>query len=201
MDYVLVVKITVPATETATVSAAKYATFVPTYNVVVPSEVKTYAVKANEGKTGIELSEIATGTVIPAGTAILVNAEAGNHDFTVSTAEATAIDDNALVAATSDVTATGKEYALTQQNGVVGFARVKEGVVIPAGKAYLVVEQTAEESAAKFLAINVGGETTGINGVNTTAADTDAYYTLQGQKTLKPAKGLYIHSGKKVIIK
>ena len=195
MDFIYIQQIPT----TVKVSSAKYATFVTTEKMVAPKEVAVKTVTVEDNK--VVLHDVAADAVIPAGTAILVNAEAGNYDFTVSTAEATTIENNALVAATSDVTATGKEYALTQQNGVVGFARVQEGVVIPAGKAYLVVEQTAEESAAKFLAITVGGETTGINGVNATAADSDAYYTLQGQKTLKPAKGLYIHNGKKVIIK
>ena len=29
----------------------------------------------------------------------------------------------------------------------------------------------------------------------------DAYYTLQGMKVLRPTKGIYIHHGKKVVIK
>jgi len=29
----------------------------------------------------------------------------------------------------------------------------------------------------------------------------DAYYTLQGQRVAKPGKGLYIKNGKKVVIK
>ena len=184
---------------TAKVGNAMYATYVTVSKTTVPTNIKTYAVKANAEKTGIELSEIAAGTVIPANTALLLHAAEGTYNFTVSTEDAATIENNALVPATTDVTATGNEYALTKQNGKVGFAQVEAGVVIPAGKAYLVVDNS-DESAAKFFSFD-NGEVTGINNVNTVDADNNAYYTLQGLKTQKPVKGMYIHNGKKVILK
>ncbi len=43
---------------------------------------------------------------------------------------------------------------------------------------------------------------TGIDAVNAAEkADDNAWYTIQGIRTDKPAKGLYIHNGKKVVIK
>ena len=45
-------------------------------------------------------------------------------------------------------------------------------------------------------------ETTGISELKNHVSNTDAaYYTLQGVKVAKPVKGIYIHQGKKVIIK
>lgn len=45
-------------------------------------------------------------------------------------------------------------------------------------------------------------ETTGISELKNNASNTDAaYYTLQGVKVAKPVKGIYIHQGKKVIVK
>lgn len=45
-------------------------------------------------------------------------------------------------------------------------------------------------------------ETTGISELKNNVSNTDAaYYTLQGVKVVKPVKGIYIHQGKKVIIK
>lgn len=32
-------------------------------------------------------------------------------------------------------------------------------------------------------------------------ANTNEYFSLQGVKTMKPNKGIYIHNGKKVVIK
>lgn len=45
-------------------------------------------------------------------------------------------------------------------------------------------------------------ETTGISELKNHASNSDAaYYTLQGVKVVKPVKGIYIHQGKKVIVK
>ena len=45
-------------------------------------------------------------------------------------------------------------------------------------------------------------ETTGISELKDNSSNIDAaYYTLQGVKVVKPVKGIYIHQGKKVIVK
>ncbi len=198
MDYVLVTKVG-ELVETISVSSAKYATYATNYNVVVPeSGVKVYTVKVNDEGTAVEMTEVAAGTVIPAGTGILVSAEEGSYELSVTSTEGTALADNDLVAATSDVTSDGASYyALAQKDGKVGFALVATDVVIPAGKAYLKVENA---SGAKF--ISMTGELTVIDSVAAEKQNADgAYYTLQGVKTAKPAKGMYIHNGKKVIVK
>lgn len=176
---------------------AGYATYVTATNTTVPTDVTAYTVTTANNK--VELHEIASDAVIKSGTAILLKATKGNYNFTTSVEDVTELPSNALVPATTDVTATGNEYALTKQDGKVGFAQVEAGVVIPAGKAYLVVDNS-DESAAKFFSFD-NGEVTGINNVNTVDADNNAYYTLQGLKTQKPVKGMYIHNGKKVILK
>ena len=185
-------------TETATISDAGYATYVTTNNVVVPSneDVKVMTVKVNTLGTGIVLNDVAAGTVIPAGTGILVKAPAGNCDFVVTSDKGETLDNNDLKAATEDVTsADDKFFALTKLGEKVGFALVENGVVIPAGKAYLEVPAA---TAAKFFGLD--GKATGINSVKTAKAD-GAYYTLEGVKTTKPVKGLYIHNGKKIVVK
>ena len=196
LDYIMIQSVS----SSVTVSSAQYATYATSYNLTVPSDenVKVYTVKVNEAGTAIEKTAIAAGTVIPAGTGILVNGAEGSYDFAVTSDEAATVENNDLVAATANVTSDGATYyALAMKNGKVGFSLVAEGVVIPAGKAYLKV---SEASGAKF--ISMDGELTGIDNVKTEAAsERDAYYTLQGLKTAKPAKGLYIHNGKTVIIK
>lgn len=195
VDFIYIQKV---PSEAVSVSAAEYATYATKGNIVAPSDVKLYTVKVNEAGTAIEKTAIAAGTVIPAGTGILVNGAEGSYDFAVTSDEAATMENNDLVAATADVASDGATYyALAKKNGKVGFSLVAEGVVIPAGKAYLKV---SEASGAKF--ISMDGELTGIDNVKTEAAsERDAYYTLQGLKTAKPAKGLYIHNGKTVIIK
>ena len=198
MDYVLVTK-TGDATETVSVSAAGYATYATKNNVKVPEDenVEVMTVTVNDDKTSITLNKIDAGTVIPANTGILVKAAQGNHDFVVTSDEGTKLENNSLVAATEPVTSDGAGYfALTQQSdGKVGFAVVANKVVIPAGKAYLSVPAAPN---AKFFGLD--GEATGINSVKTAKAD-GAYYTLEGVKTTKPVKGIYIHNGKKIVVK
>lgn len=45
------------------------------------------------------------------------------------------------------------------------------------------------------------GETTGINSLKKVSEQDAPFYTLQGVKVQKPSKGVYIHRGKKIIIK
>ena len=197
-DYV-VVKASLPATETVSVSEAGYATYATTHNVVVPNNenVKVMTVKVIAEGKAIELHEVAAGTVIPAKTGILIKAPAGKYDFVVTSDKCETLANNDLKAATENVTsADDKFFALTKLGEKVGFALVANGVVIPAGKAYL--EVTKGTAAAKFFGLD--GEATGINSVKTAKAD-GAYYTLEGVKTTKPIKGLYIHNGKKIVVK
>lgn len=197
LDYVYIQR-TGDATETATISEAGYATYATTNNVIVPSKenIKVMTVKVNDEGTAIELNEVAANTVIPANTGILVKAPAGNCDFVVTSDKSTELAYNDLKAASADVTSDGtKFFALTKIGDKVGFALVENDVVIPAGKAYL---EVSASTPAKFFSLD--GEATGINSVKTAKAD-GAYYTLEGVKTTKPVKGLYIHNGKKIVVK
>lgn len=196
-DYV-VVKASLPATETVSVSEAGYATYATKHNVEVPdnNDVKVMTVTVNDDNSTITLNEIPATTVIPAGTGILVKATAGNHDFVVTSTEVAKLENNSLVAATEPVKSDGATFfALTKMDTKVGFAVVNKDVVIPADKAYLRVPAA---TTAKFFGLD--GEATGINSVKTAKAD-GAYYTLEGVKTTKPVKGIYIHNGKKIVVK
>lgn len=198
LDYIYIQR-TGDATETVSVSEAGFATYATTNNVVVPEDenVKVMTVKVNAEGTAIELNKVEAGTVIPAKTGILVKAAAGKHDFVVTSEAGKDLTNNDLKAATIDEPSDGTTYfALTKIGEKVGFALVENGVVIPAGKAYLSIPRAA--SGAKFFSLD--GEATGINSVKTAKAD-GAYYTLEGVKTTKPVKGLYIHNGKKIVVK
>lgn len=196
LDYVIIEKF---IGDDVAVSAVKFATYVPTCNVVVPADVKVYTAKVNEAKSAVVLTEVPAGSVIAKGTPVLVGAEAGSYNFAASTGKATVVDGNDLKAATADTKGDGSTiYALVEQEGKAVFAPLKEGVVVSLGHAYL---ELPAASATRFYSIQFGGETTGINEVNAAAKADGAYYTLQGVKTSKAAKGIYIHNGKKVVIK
>lgn len=191
LDYILLEKIA----DIATVSEAGYATYVPTSNVTRPENATAYTVKVNNNK--ITLNRIES-TVLKANQGFLIAGEPTTYTFNF-TDETADILDNDLKAATENMTATGTQYALAVlSSGKVGFAKVKAGETIPAGKAYLEVS----ESEAKNAFFVIGNETTAIKDINAQKDNTDGtYYSLQGVKTNKPAQGLYIHNGKKVIIK
>lgn len=195
VDYIAIMK----TAEPVIVSDVKFATYVPTCNVVVPSEAKVYTAKVNEAKSAVVLTEVPANSVIAKGTPVLVGAEAGSYNFVASADETSTIENNDLKAATADTKGDGATiYALVEQNGEAVFAPLKEGVAVSLGHAYL---ELPAASATRFYSIQFGGETTGINEVNAAAKADGAYYTLQGVKTSKAAKGIYIHNGKKVVIK
>lgn len=196
LDYILLEKVT---SEDVAVSAIKFATYVPTCNVVAPADVKVYTAKVNEDKSAVVLTEVSAGSVIAKGTPVLVGAEEGSYNFAATADEATTVADNDLKAAAADTKGDGATiYALVEQDGKAVFAPLKEGVAVSLGHAYL---ELPAASATRFYSIQFGGETTGINEVNAAAKADGAYYTLQGVKTGKAAKGIYIHNGKKVVIK
>lgn len=197
LDYIYIQR-TGDATETVSVSDAGFATYATKYNVEVPNDenVKVMTVKVNDDKNSITLHNVAAGTLIPANTGILVKAAQGDYNFVVTGEAGKDLTNNDLKAATADKASDGSTYfALTKIGDKVGFALVEKDVVIPAGKAYLEVPAV---TAAKFFGLD--GEATGINSVKTAKAD-GAYYTLEGVKTTKPVKGLYIHNGKKIVVK
>lgn len=196
LDYILLEKVT---SEDVAVSSVKFATYVPVINVVAPANVKVYTAKVNEAKSAVVLTEVPAGSVIAKGTPVLVGAEPGSYTFAASADEAATIENNELKAAADDTKGNGSTiYALVEQDGKAVFAPLKEGVAVSLGHAYL---ELPAASAARFYSIQFGGETTGINEVNVAAKADGAYYTLQGVKTSKAAKGIYIHNGKKVVIK
>lgn len=196
LDYILLEKVT---SEDVAVSSVKFATYVPVINVVAPADVKVYTAKVNEAKSAVVLTEVPAGSVIAKGTPVLVGAEEGSYTFAASANEAAPVENNDLKAAADDTKGDGATiYALVEQDGKAVFAPLKKDVPVSLGHAYL---ELPAASATRFYSIQFGGETTGINEMNAAAKADGAYYTLQGVKTSKAAKGIYIHNGKKVVIK
>ena len=83
--------------------------------------------------------------------------------------------------------------------GQIGFFLYKGTKDIPAYRAYLTVNKIgAEARMFKF----TDEESTDIKGTDLSHVTTqDVYYNLNGQRVEHPTKGIYIHNGRKVIIK
>lgn len=173
---------------TITVGEEGYSTFGTLYKNAKPNGVKAYAAKVSGSK--VTLTEV---TNVPAGKGVVIEAAEGSYAPTFDV-NADDIDTDLLVS-NGTVVSDGTFYVLakTDKNGV-GFYKLANGEKVPAGKGYLVIDSNAPE----FLGF--GGDATGINEVKAVEAKGE-FFNLAGQRVAKPAKGLYIANGKKVIIK
>ncbi len=193
---------TVDAVADVTISEAGWATYSTGYadsgfGYTITGADKVYYVSATDNGSAT-LSEIASGTVIPDGTGVIVK---GTGSFTVTSTSATpvAIEGNKLTGNTVSeygFNSDYKGYVLAKQGDNVGFYLTKEGTLakhkafIPAGSV----------SAAGFLGFTFDDESTGISSVSANSKGTEIY-NLAGQRQSQLQKGLNIVGGKKVLVK
>ncbi len=192
----------------------------------VPADRTLLVCNAQVKKGVLTLSE-RDDNLVAKGEGVLVKTDAPYLNATPHTGSAlTPTAENDLVATPAEAqTVTAAEgytlYRLTYSNATtkegLGFYLgvadgSKDGSKLKAtpGKAYLNVltsEATAPASASPALAFRFAdndGETTGLRGISTTDGTTGApaaTYDLTGRKVSRPAHGLYIQNGKKVILK
>ena len=184
--------------ETVTIGSAGYTTYVTKSAVQIPSDIEGFVVDAfktdeNGAKTGVTLSKVEK---VPAGTPIILRGEGTYTLPFIASAEAEEIPVNLLKA--GPVAGDGTTIYALAKKSVVGFYPVAEGVTVPAGKAYIVVEE-GEAPVKGYFAL--GDEADAINNIAVEAAN-GAIYNIAGQKmeSIKNG-GLYIVNGKKVIVK
>ena len=197
-NYLRVFKVTFAPTETATITTADYATYVPSFKVAVPDGVKAYIVSATTSSEAT-LAEV---SVIPADEPVIIYKDVdANTEVTFTATDAAAIDVTGNKLQTGAVaSADGTQYILANGGSGVGFYKATTGTSIAEGKAYLV-----SPSGAPVLLFNFFDDlqTTGINAVNGSRfmVNGSQVYNLNGQRVAQPTKGLYIVNGKKVAIK
>ena len=183
--------------ETLTPAASGYATYAADYAVnYSEQDLTAYAVKVATDHSKVSATPF-TG-VVPAGKAVLVKGTAGQeYTLTPATTAADETFDTDLLASDGTVTADGAQhFAFGTKNEVSGFKLVKNGVVIPAKKGYLLISNAG---AKEFFAFE--GETTGISTVETAPATDGNVYNMAGQRVSKNYKGLVIVGGKKYLNK
>lgn len=177
------------AAETVTIGEALYATYVAPVDVdFTGTEVSAFAAQAMDGYVHLE-----PVTTVPAGTAVVVKADAaGTYDVNTTTGAVLGAE-NELIAATAEVTADGTQYILAKQDDEVGFAKATTGSTIAAGKGYLQFT-TAVKAFYPF----AGNDATGISGIEAINGDAPIY-NIAGQRLGKMQKGINIVGGKKVL--
>ena len=195
--------------ESVTVSDAGFATYVsPAALDFTSTAIKAYKVKVNE-KGVATLTKV---NEVPANTPVLLYKKGGATENIPVIASASTVSGNDLVAgkgaavATYETVSTTNDYTNMILNNVSGigfyFANDK---TVATDRAYLHIASSlapdAEGPGSRMVMV-FADETTGVNDVRSKMSEVrGTYYNLNGQRVEKPAKGLYIVNGKKVIIK
>ena len=74
--------------------------------------------------------------------------------------------------------------------------------VMKATRAYIIVPTPAGSAQGRQYSFDFNGTTTAIDNVNVSGMEDGAWYTISGIRINRPAaKGVYIHNGRKVIVK
>lgn len=198
----IVLSNTLPAISLKESNGKHYATYYLPFAAKAPEGVKAYAGTVSNGS--VKLTEYANG-VIPANEGVLlVSDNATSATFTLANdADVTAIDNDLKgendVTELTNVENSEQVRIFSTKDGVVGFYKPNNNITsLAANKAY--VKAPATEGA---LALNFGGNVTGINSVSDNAAmpNNVVIYDLAGRRVSHAVKGVYVVNGKKIIVK
>ena len=180
------------------VSAAGWATICSEYPLDFSTAITNLQAYAITGQTGTTLTLEEVSKAVDANEGILLNAAEGDYRIPVA-ATGTAVSGNKLQ---GNLTATSKDansiYVLMAGEKGVGFYKNNNAFTVGANTAYLNVSDFA--GAPTFLSF-FDSETTGIESVKQNTAAFGTFFDMQGRRVAKPAKGLYIIGGKKVVIR
>ncbi len=174
-----------------TVSEAGYATLYTPVPLTVNTSVNVYTGTVN----GSKLKLTAVEGTIPSNTGVILEATAGDYDFSLAAADVeTAKGD--LTGSVETVLTTSVSNPLTLQlvDSTIGMYTYT-GANLSGFKSYLLNGSGVEGFAFDF------GSATGIESLNAATAGTTAVFDLSGRRVTKAQKGLYIVNGKKMFIK
>lgn len=167
----------------------------------VEGGLTAYTAKYNEKKDAVALTPVEK---VKAHTGLILKGEKGKTykltilDSNVDGLEAPA--DNKLVDCVDAIWSTGRDNDYFLSNGK--FVKSKNnGWALP-GKSYLYIDGGCNNVSASQLRVYVDNTATAIDGItNNPVVKDDAYYNLQGVKVQRPQHGVFIHNGKKVVLK
>lgn len=179
--------------------------------LALPFDFKVASSNTNDAKLYSGAYNAATRTldmtavegVVPANAGVVIKSDnkAANIVLTANTkSAATALTDNQLVGTTEEIAfseLTDKlVFGVTTQNHV-GFYTAGGSAALPANRAYLPTSVLGGNNA---VAMNFGGNVTGINAVVKADKANAAIYDLTGRRVTRTVKGgLYIQNGSKFV--
>lgn len=180
----------------------EWTTFTSAYNLDFSGVegLTAYTAKYDKANDAVVLTQVKK---VPAHTGLILKCEADNtYTLPILASDEAKFDavDNQLIGCVDALWSTGRNQDYFLYNGE--FVKSKnDGWVLP-GKSYLFINGGRNNVSASPLRFYVGNTSTAIDGItNNPVVKDDAYYNLQGVKVQRPQHGVFIHNGKKVVLK
>ena len=185
-----------------TVGDETWATLYLPFSVTTPTGLTAYTGTQKDENT-IELTAI-EGGVIPAQTGVVLKGTATTCPLTLTNDAVAPVEGNIFTGTCLPISVTQETlenyYVLSTLQGVIGLYWPQEGTTaLAANKAY--IDNTPAAGAAGYRFVFGDDTTVGIDGAQLGQPSDAPYYDLSGRRVAQPAKGIYIHNGKKVFIK
>lgn len=160
-----------------------------------------YTAKYNKANDAVALTPVKR---VKAHTGLILKGEAGNtYTLPILASNEEGLDeatDNQLVDCVDALWSTGRDNDYFLSNGEF-VKSAKDGWTLP-GKSYLYISGGRSNASGSPLRVYVDNTATAIDGItNNPVVKDEAYYNLQGVKVQRPQHGVFIHNGKKVVLK
>lgn len=181
----------------------EWTTFSSAYNLDFSSVegLTAYTAKYNKDNDAVALTPVKK---VQAHTGLILKGEAGKT-YTLpilasDEAELDKVTDNQLVDCVDALWSTGRKNDYFLHDGKFVMSD-HNGWVLP-GKSYLYINGGRVNQSPSPLRVYVDNTATSIDGItNNHVVKDEAYYNLQGVKVQHPQHGVFIHNGKKVVLK
>ena len=159
-----------------------------------------YTAKYDKANDAVALTQVKR---VKAHTGLILKGEAGNtYTLPILASNEAKLDavDNQLIGCVDAIWSTGRDNDYFLYNGEFVKSN-NDGWALP-GKSYLYIDGGRNNVSASQLRVYVDNTATAIDGItNNPVVKDDAYYNLQGVKVQRPQHGVFIHNGKKVVLK
>lgn len=164
-------------------------------------DLTAYTAKYNEANDAVALTPVKK---VKAHKGLILKGEAGKtYTLPILASNEEGLDeatDNQLVDCVDAVWSTGRDNDYFLHNGEF-VKSTNNGWALP-GKSYLYISGGRSNASGSPLRVYVDNTATAINGItNNPVVKDEAYYNLQGVKVQRPQHGVFIHNGKKVVLK